>query len=559
MNLIAMTEPFRARRLPGYALAVVLSFVALWVRLSFGPTLAGYPFVTFYFAVLLSAFLGGTGPGVVALTLSTFFADYYLIDPVRSLGADRPGGWIAIILFVVVNATVIALIRSVLVGHELQARGEERLRQLNAELQDRVAERGRALEEEMAERDRAESRLRQMQKMESIGQLTGGIAHDFNNMLAIVTGSLDMAKRRLTGDEHPKVAAYIDNAVEGARRAAILTSRLLAFSRRQPLEPQSLDANQLVNGMSELLRRSIGENIVVETALGEGLWRSFADPAQLENALVNLAVNARDAMPGGGRLTILTANADLDESHLGADAEAAPGQYVLIEVRDTGAGMGPEQVERAFEPFYTTKPVGEGTGLGLSQVFGYARQSGGHVEIQSEPGEGTAVRLYLPRHLGDYIVAEERFPAEAAPAGAADRIILVVEDEAQVRRMTVDALRDLGYAVVEAADAAQALAIFTIEPRIDLLFTDMVMPGMSGRQLADRIRAERPATRILFTTGYCQDALDADGGADDGALPLLAKPFTVDQLARKVHEVLTASAPALAEAAPRIAGSEAAS
>ncbi|HEY5711820.1 MAG TPA: ATP-binding protein [Allosphingosinicella sp.] len=558
MNLIAMTEPFRARRWPGFALAVVLSFAALWIRLSFGPTFTGYPFVTFYFAVLLSAFFGGTGPGVVALILSTLFADYYLIDPVRSLGADRPGGWIAIVLFVVVNATVIALIRSVLVAHEIQSRGEEQLRQLNAELQDRVAERGRALEEEIAERDRAEAKLRQMQKMESIGQLTGGIAHDFNNMLAIVTGSLDMAKRRLTGDEHPKVAAYIDNAVEGARRAAILTSRLLAFSRRQPLEPQSVDANQLVSGMSELLRRSIGEHIAFEIALGADLWLAFADPAQLENALVNLAVNGRDAMPEGGRLTILTSKFELDERHLGADAEALPGDYVLIEVRDTGAGMGPEQVERAFEPFYTTKPVGEGTGLGLSQVFGYARQSGGHVEIHSEPGAGTAVRLYLPRHLGHHVTVEERFPLGEIPVGASDRTILVVEDEVQVRRMTVDALRDLGYAVVEAGDAAQALAIFTIEPRIDLLFTDMVMPGMSGRQLAERIMAERPATRILFTTGYSHDALAGEDG-HDCAIPLLAKPFTVDQLARKVHEVLSAPGPAFAAAGPRIAGSEAAS
>jgi CheY-like chemotaxis protein len=373
--------------------------------------------------------------------------------------------------------------------------------------------------------------------MESIGQLTGGIAHDFNNMLAIVTGSLDLAKRRLKGSEDPKVAACIDNAAEGARRAAVLTGRLLAFSRQQPLEPLALDLNKLVGGMSEMLRRTIGEQVQVETVLAGGLWRAFADAAQLENAVLNLAINARDAMPGGGKLTIETANTHLDDNYARANPGTEPGQYVALCVSDSGVGMGADVAERAFDPFFTTKEVGQGTGLGLSQVFGYVKQSGGHVKIYSEVGEGTTVKLYLPRHLGSEAAAGAALAPDELPAGGPDTIVLVVEDEEAVRFMTVDALRELGYTVLHAADAAEALALAEQQPRLDLLFTDIVMPGMNGRQLADRLREQRPNLVVLYTTGYTRNAVVHNGMLDAG-VAFLPKPFTIEQLARKVAEVL---------------------
>jgi signal transduction histidine kinase/CheY-like chemotaxis protein len=538
MNPVAATQMIRARKWLSYPIAVLLCVLALWARLELGGLFVHSPFLLFMVAVALSAFLGGVGPGLFAAVVAGILADYYLLAPTGSLALLWPQGWVAMGIYFAVAGIVVALINGVLRAYEIRREGEQRLRDLNAELEARVAERTRALEAEAAERRDAEARIRQMQKMESIGQLTGGIAHDFNNMLAIVTGSLDMARRRLTGQEHPKVAACIDNAAEGARRAAVLTARLLAFSRQQPLEPQALDANRLVAGMSELLRRTIGEHIHVETVLGGGLWLAFADPAQLENALINLAVNARDAMAQGGKLTIETANTHLDDLYAQQNAEVSPGQYVMISVSDTGTGMEKQVIERAFDPFFTTKKVGEGTGLGLSQVFGYVRQSGGHVKIYSEPGQGSAIKLYLPRHLGAAAAGEaERFPAEAMPMGAAERIILVVEDEEQVRQMTVDALRELGYTVIQAANADRALDQLAALPRVDLLFTDIVMPGMNGRELADRVRVERPATQILFTTGYTRNAVVHNGMLDAG-VAFLAKPFTIDQLARKVAEVL---------------------
>jgi signal transduction histidine kinase/ActR/RegA family two-component response regulator len=423
-------------------------------------------------------------------------------------------------------------------AQERLAASDEALRIANAQLEQRVAERTAALQAEVAERAAAEAQIRQMQKMESIGQLTGGIAHDFNNMLAVVIGSLDMARRRLTGAESAQLTRYLDNATDGARRASVLTARLLAFSRQQPLEPQALDANTLVGGMSELLRRTLGEAVRVETVLGGGLWRAFADPAQLESATVNLCVNARDAMPGGGKLTIETANAELDDRYARAHAEVEAGQYVLICVTDTGTGMAPEVAERAFDPFYTTKGVGKGTGLGLSQVFGFVKQSGGHVKIYSEIGQGTTVRVYLPRHLGEAAAAEN--PTIAAPlrAGSPETIVLVVEDEDQVRHMTVDALRELGYTVVQASDGNQALEQLRVQPRIDLMFTDIVMPDMTGRVLADRAQVERPDLKVLYTTGYTRNAVVHNGVLDPG-VAFLPKPFTLDALALKVSEVLS--------------------
>lgn len=380
----------------------------------------------------------------------------------------------------------------------------------------------------------AESQLRQSQKMEAIGQLTGGIAHDFNNMLAVIMGGLNLLQRRLArGDTD--VGRYVEGALEGARRAAALTSRLLAFSRQQQLAPEQIDANKLVQGMTDLLARTLGESIEVETVLSAGLWRTLADVNQLEAAILNLAVNARDAMEGGGRLTIETANAHIDDAYA-RDHELAPGQYVMIAVTDTGVGMEPEVMAKAFDPFFTTKAVGKGTGLGLSQVFGFIRQSGGHVKIYSEVGVGTTVKIYLPRNYSEAVASEPKTKGDfVAPGGG--EIVLVVEDEDRVRALSVDALRELGYTVIEAPSAAEALRIIETGRPVSLLFTDVVMPGMNGRQLVDAVLASRPDMKVLYTTGYTKNAVVHNGVLDPGT-NLLVKPFTLEQLAAKVRQAL---------------------
>ncbi len=392
----------------------------------------------------------------------------------------------------------------------------------------------------MKERDfalqKAQEALRQSQKMEAVDQLTGGIAHDFNNMLAVVIGSLDLLKRRLGADD-ARAKRYIDSANDGARRAATLTQRLLAFSRQQPLQPELIDANKLVNGMAELVRGSIGASIRLEVVLAGGSWRVHADLNQLENVLLNLAVNARDAMPDGGRLTIETQNAHLDGRYAADHPGVPAGQYVLIAVTDTGSGMPPEVIEKAFDPFFTTKAVGKGTGLGLSQVYGFVKQSGGHVKIYSELGRGTTVKVYLPRLLVDK--GEDGLVESVVdvPMGDGREVVLVVEDEPAVRQFSVDALSDLGYIVLESEGAAMALHLLQTHPEISLLFTDVVMPDVDGRKLADAARQLRPELKILFTTGYTRNAVVHNGVLDAG-VELIGKPFTVDELACKVREVL---------------------
>jgi PAS domain S-box-containing protein len=388
-----------------------------------------------------------------------------------------------------------------------------------------------------AELDAAREALRQSQKMEAVGRLTGGIAHDFNNMLAVVVGSLDLLGRRLSGDERAR--RYIEAAGEGARRAATLTQRLLAFSRQQPLQPEMLDANRLVAGMSDLLRHSIGADIRLETVLAGGLWATHADANQLENLVLNLALNARDAMPEGGRLTIETQNAHLDERYAAEHAGVQAGQYVLVAVTDTGVGMPPEVVEKAFDPFFTTKPVGKGTGLGLSQAYGFVKQSGGHAKIYSEPGHGTTIKIYLPRHAGG---ATTRIAAPARSAilpadGNTRAVVLVVEDEPAVRQFSVDALRELGYAVLEADGAASALRLLDGHPEIALLFTDVVMPDVNGAKLAAEALRRRPDLKVLYTTGYTRNAVVHNGVLDPG-VQMIGKPFTLDALSDKVRTVL---------------------
>ncbi|MGE4323742.1 MAG: CHASE3 domain-containing protein [Sphingobium sp.] len=396
--------------------------------------------------------------------------------------------------------------------------------------------------QEAKERQAAEAQLRQIQKMESIGQLTGGIAHDFNNMLAIIIGSLDMARRRLGGDVDRRVIQGIDNAADSARRAAQLTARLLAFSRQQPLAPQPTDVNKLVSGMSELLRRTIGETVRVETVLAGGLWRASIDASQLESAIINLCVNARDAMPRGGRLTIETGNAHLDDAYAATHADVEAGQYVMVSVADTGEGMPADVAERAFDPFFTTKGVGKGTGLGLSQVFGFVKQSRGHVKIYSEPGEGTIIKIYLPRHYGTDTESSQSMPlSDTLPQAREGETVLVVEDEEQVRRMSVDSLRELGYTVLQVSSGEDALAALDTHPHIDLLFTDIVMPGINGRVLAERACVMRPDIKVLYTTGYTRNAIVHNGMLDPG-VAFLAKPFTLAQLAHKVRQVLDQAA-----------------
>ena len=415
-------------------------------------------------------------------------------------------------------------------------RGRAALEAAVAERTAEIAASNTKLRQEIAAKQAAEAQIRQMQKLESIGQLTGGIAHDFNNMLSIIIGSLDLAVRRLN-DTDGRVRKYIDNATDGAKRAAALTARLLAFSRQQALAPEPIDANLFVSNISELLRRTLGEGVLIETVLAGGLWRTYADASELENAVVNLAVNARDAMNGVGKLTIETANTHLDDAYAQQHADVTPGQYVVVCVTDTGGGMPDEVIEKAFDPFFTTKAVGKGTGLGLSQVYGFVKQSGGHIKIYSEAGKGTTVKLYMPRWTGADAVAREVLPDAELPVAVDGEIIVVVEDEERVRLVTVDALRDLGYQVVHAADGREALTLLSTMDRVDLLFTDIVMPNMNGRELADAARFHREGIKVLYTTGYTRNAV-VHNGMLDADVAFLPKPFTVQALAVKVRQVL---------------------
>ena len=389
---------------------------------------------------------------------------------------------------------------------------------------------------------RAQEQLVQAQKMEGIGQLTGGVAHDFNNLLTVIIGNLETTQRTLQSlpADAERLGRSVDNAMRGAQRAASLTQRLLAFSRRSPLEPKPVDLSRLVTGMSELLRRTLGEQIAIEAVLAGGLWRAHADPTQLEVSILNLAVNARDAMPDGGKLTIETANVYLDEAYAASQVEVVPGQYVVVSITDTGSGMTHDVLARAFEPFYTTKDIGHGTGLGLSQVYGFVKQSGGNVKIYSEIGQGTTVKIYLPRLHSDIEALAAPETSASVPKSSSGQTILVVEDEEDVRAYTTSILRELGYQVLEASMAPAALRMLRGHPDVKLLFTDVGLPGgMNGRQLADAARKLRPDLKILFTTGYARNAIVHDGRLDPGVV-LISKPFTYALLASKISDLLDA-------------------
>jgi PAS domain S-box-containing protein len=418
------------------------------------------------------------------------------------------------------------------------AEAKEALERMNQELEARVRSRTAELEAEAKRRVEAEARLHQAQKMEAVGQLTGGVAHDFNNILQVILGNLEVV-RRLAPASEPVLRGCIDAALQATQTAAQLTHRLLAFSRLQPLEPAVLDVNALIAEMAELIRHTLGETIVVDTRLADGLWPTFADRNQLESALLNLVVNARDAMPEGGRLALETGNVGIAP---GDGDDVPPGEYIVLSVADTGCGIPQALLAKVFEPFFTTKETGKGSGLGLSMVYGFVKQSGGQVRIHSVESAGTTVRMYLPRSEA----LPERKPAPAAapaalPGARAGETVLVVEDNPAVRRHGVNALESFGYRVIEAPDGATALALLDAPdaPRVDLLFTDVVLPnGMSGRELADAVRARRGVgLPVLFTTGYARDAIVHNGRLDPD-VRLLGKPYNLESLAKSVRQAI---------------------
>ena len=409
-------------------------------------------------------------------------------------------------------------------------RAEAELQHLNETLEARVAE-------AIAERKQAEEALRQSQKMEAVGQLTGGIAHDFNNLLTGIMGSLELVQARLRQGRLGEIDRYVAAAQGAAKRAASLTHRLLAFSRRQTLDPKPTDVNQLVTGMEDLIRRTVGPPITLEVVTAPGLWTALIDASQLESALLNLCINARDAMPKGGRITIETSNKWLDD-RAARERDLPPGQYLALCVTDTGTGMTRDVIARAFDPFFTTKPIGQGTGLGLSMVYGFVRQSGGQVRIYSEVGQGTTMCLYFPRHDGGESEAEGDINAALTARAQTGKTVLIVDDEPSVRMLVVDVLQDFGFTVLEAADGAAGLRIMQSDTPADLLISDVGLPGgMNGRQLADAARTMRPELKVLFITGYAENAIISSGQLEPG-MRVLTKPFIVETFAARVLEMI---------------------
>jgi signal transduction histidine kinase len=420
---------------------------------------------------------------------------------------------------------------------EMQEQAAERLEALVTERTQELEKANEDLKSQMTERERVEASLRQSQKMEAVGQLTGGLAHDFNNLLTGISGSLELTRARLSQGKADSVDRYITTAQEAVKRAAALTHRLLAFSRRQALEPKPTNVNRLVTGMEELIRRTVGPSIHVEVVGAGGLWSTLVDSNQLENALLNLCLNARDAMPQGGRLTIETANRWLD-ARGARDLDIAPGQYISLCVTDTGTGMEADVAAHAFDPFFTTKPLGQGTGLGLSMIYGFARQSGGQIRIYSEVGKGTTMCLYLPRHDDDPNFNDAADFPEASESLGDGEVVLVIDDEPSIRMLITDVLSDTGYSVLEASDGPAGLRVLQSAARIDLLITDVGLPGgMNGRQVADAARTLRPDLRVLFITGYAENALMGNGHLEKG-MHVLAKPFEVERLAIKIRELV---------------------
>nr|WP_262417207.1 ATP-binding protein [Pseudomonas sp. SH10-3B] len=437
--------------------------------------------------------------------------------------------------------TLISLVSAALRGRRRQYDARDRLIDLSESelrLQRTLETLEQQVEERTAQLRSNEEALRQSQKMEAVGQLTGGIAHDFNNMLTGIIGSLELLRRRVSRGKLDDLDSLIDLGVTSANRAAGLTHRLLAFSRRQSLDSKPVQINQLVTSMGELLQRSLNESIVLDMRLDPLLWTAEADPNQLESALLNLALNARDAMPGGGRLIVDTSNRHLDSVFTAAYGTLTPGDYVELSVSDTGCGIPESLLGRVFDPFFTTKPIGQGTGLGLSMIYGFARQSRGHVTLHSEVGKGTTVSLFLPRFIGE-VTADTPLDPALLPVATTGETVLIVEDDPAVRVLVSQVLSELGYAFVEAGDADTALPIIESGQRIDLMISDVGLPGMNGRQLAEIGRQVRPDLKVLFITGYAEHAAVRGGFLDPG-MQLITKPFTFDLLTAKVREMIRA-------------------
>jgi len=453
---------------------------------------------------------GGSGFGTVYLSVVS--------DPIERRVARY--GFFA--LLVVMAALVVAVLG---IAHGALAGVNLRLERANQDLR-----------QEIAEREKAEDALRQSQKMEAVGQLTGGIAHDFNNILQGIVGSLVLIEKRVADGRTTEVNRFMTTAMTAANRAAALIQRLLAFSRRQPLMPKALNTNQLALSMDDLLRRTLGTAIELRYELGNGIWTTFCDQNQLESAILNLAINARDAMPSGGLLTIATGNSTIDGARAARDPSVRAGEYVRLCVGDNGVGMTADVVSRAFEPFFTTKALGQGTGLGLSMIYGFAQQSGGGARIYSRVDGGTCVAIYLPRHMGAPAPEPRAVATSPVPVGKAEQV-LVVEDDPIVRDLVVDTLNDLGYRTLEAADGSSAVELLRTSVPIDLLVTDIGLPGLNGKQVADAGRAQRPGLKVLFMTGYAETATSAKGFLAPG-MEMMTKPFQLDDMAARVRKLL---------------------
>jgi signal transduction histidine kinase len=526
LALFAKTIWIRERPWMSYGISVLACLTGLLARLALGRHLAGAPFLSFIPAIVVASMAGGRGPGILAVAISAVLADYFFILPI-DFTQLWPNGWVIMIAFFIITSTIVVAVDAAMTSTLHLTRATQSLRAANDNLEARIAER-------TAELMAAQATLRQAQKMEAIGQLTGGIAHDFNNLLTSIGGSLELLQTRLREGRLTELQRYATAAQDSAQRAATLTQRLLAFSRNQALTPCATDINALVGGMTELIRHSIDPGITLHVTAFPQLWTTLVDPNQLEHALLNLCINASDAMPEGGRLTLETANQTITQS-----PGLAPGDYATLTVRDTGTGMPPEVAERAFEPFFTTKPVGQGTGLGLSMIYGFVRQSGGEVRIQSALGQGTAVQLYLPRHAGP---AERPTPASPAlpQASICGATILVIDDESTIRMLIADQLEDMGHASMQGADGQSGLRILESAQHIDLLITDIGLPGaMNGRQLADAARDLRPDLKILFITGYSGDNTIPAAQLAPGT-HVLTKPFAMAALGARIQDLLAA-------------------
>ncbi|MGO9817742.1 MAG: ATP-binding protein [Acidocella sp.] len=518
----------RGRAWAGYSIAVCTSLLAMVIRLAIGHLLPA-PFFTFIPAVIISTLAGGFGPGLLCSVLAAVMVGYFL-QPLARYGIYWPSPLMMILVFLVLSALIITLTEltmrvSVRLGHL-----SEQLRTANEALETRIAAR-------TAELMDTEQQLRQARKMEAIGHLIGGIAHDFGNLLISITGSLDMVQLRLQEGRLDELERHIAAARHSANRATRLTHRLLDFSRDHPLEPHVTDINLLIADMEELIAETIAPGVARKLACAPDLHTTLVDPNQMEHALLNLCINASDAMPQGGTLTIATRNLALCPAEAVA-LDLPPGDYVTLAVTDTGTGMPPEVLARAFQPFFTTKPPGRGTGLGLSMLYGFARQSGGHVAIQSTPGDGTTVTLYLPRHDG----AAEKLPSPdaALPVPQPRRAcgcILIADDEAGIRALVAEVLQDQGYTIEQAADARSALDLLRAGTPVKLLITDIRLPGMSGHELAGTARTLRPDLKILFMTGYAESAPLRAKNLLPGTR-VLNKPFAMAALPPLVDEML---------------------